>query len=305
VRPFLFSALAFVLNARPQIANMSYPLNEHIRDALGVYHAPHASPRIACLVPSITETLFALGLGDQVVARTGFCIHPEPAIREVPKVGGTKDIDLGKLIATEPTHVIVNIDENRKPDVEKIARTVPNVIVTHPLVPEDNVVLFQLLGQIFHREAHADELAQALMHALRDARELGAQLPSEDVLYLIWKKPWMTVSRDTYVSAMLATVGWRTSPIQATKRYPEIAEDDAIWRQVDRVLLSSEPYSFDESHASALDTTKGLKHAAQLIDGEYVSWYGVRAIEGLRYLSTLRKLPQQHLTISLNLIRPS
>ncbi len=264
-------------------------------DALGVVHSPHAAPRIACLVPSITETLFALDLGDHIVARTGFCIHPEPAVRDAPKVGGTKDVNIAKLVATEPTHVIVNIDENNKPDVEKIRRTIPNVIVTHPMQPEDNVGLFQLLGHVFCRLQKADELSQALLLALRAARNVGAQLPRETVLYLIWKNPWMTVSRDTYVSAMLDTIGWKTSPTQATKRYPEIAEDDAIWCDVDRVLLSSEPYSFDESHAAALNASKSLKRSAQLIDGEYVSWYGVRAIEGLRYLAKLRRSSNQQL----------
>jgi Periplasmic binding protein len=258
-------------------------------DALGVHHRPHAAPRIACLVPSITETLFALDLGERVVARTGFCIHPEPAIRDVPKVGGTKDVSIAKLVATEPTHVIVNIDENNKPDVDKIRRTIPNVIVTHPLVPEDNLALFRLLGHIFHRNENADELSRALAHTLRDAREIGASLPREDVLYLIWKNPWMTVSRDTYVSAMLAAIGWRTHPIQAQQRYPAIEEDDTMWRTVDRVLLSSEPYSFDEQHAASLDASKSLRRATQLINGEYVSWYGVRAIEGLRYLARLRR----------------
>jgi ABC-type Fe3+-hydroxamate transport system substrate-binding protein len=257
-------------------------------DALGVIHLPHAEPRIACLVPSITETLFALDLAEHVVARTGFCIHPENEIREVPKVGGTKDVNIAKLVATAPTHVIVNIDENNKPDVEKIRRTIPNVIVTHPMAPEDNVGLFQLLGHVFCRSQKANALSHELLLALRAAREVGAQLPTETVLYLIWKNPWMTVSRDTYVSEMLATVGWKTQPVQAAKRYPEVAEDDAIWREVDRVLLSSEPYSFDEMHATALDKNKSLRRAAQLIDGEFVSWYGVRAIAGLRYLASLR-----------------
>lgn len=259
------------------------------RDALGTYHAPHAAPRIACLVPSITETLFALGLGEHIVARTGFCIHPEPEIREVPKVGGTKDVNIAKLVDTEPTHVIVNIDENRKPDVEKIRRTIPNVIVTHPMVPEDNVPLFQLLGHVFCRNERASALSHELLVALRNARAVGATLPPENVLYLIWKRPWMTVSRDTYVSAMLGTVGLKTWPIQADKRYPEIADDDTIWQDVDRVMLSSEPYLFDDSHADELNGDRSLKRPVQLINGEYPSWYGVRAIEGLRYLTRTRQ----------------
>jgi ABC-type Fe3+-hydroxamate transport system substrate-binding protein len=263
-----------------------------IVDALGVPHLPLPNPanaRIACLVPSITETLFALGLGSQVVARTGFCIHPERAVREVPKVGGTKDVNVSKLLELEPTHVIVNIDENRKATVDQLRKTVPHVIVTHPLVPEDNAMLFRLLGQAFAADEAALRLTQELAEALTLARSVGAAMPPETALYAIWKNPWMTVSRDTYVSAMLATVGWKTLPVQAEKRYPEVARDDSAWQNADRIFLSSEPYSFGDEHIHELREEWGLTQSVELIDGEMVSWYGVRAIAGLRYLAQLRK----------------
>lgn len=270
-------------------------VSTHLPDAIGVPHTRFHTPsrlRIACLVPSITETLFALGLGDRVVARTGFCIHPDPEVRDIVKVGGTKDVNVGKLIETEPTHVIVNIDENRKPTVDHLRRVIPNVIVTHPVVPEDNAVLFRLLGHVFGVEEAALRLTRELAKALAEARAVGATLAPETALYLIWKNPWMTVSRDTYVSAMLAAVGWKTLPIQADKRYPEIPDDDGVWAEADRILLSSEPYSFDEVHLDALRAQRpGIR--AELIDGEMVSWYGVRAIAGLRYLADLRRKRQR------------
>ena len=260
-------------------------------DALGVSHFPLPNPanaRIACLVPSITETLFAMGLGAQVVARTGFCIHPEPAVRDVPKVGGTKDVNVSKLLALEPTHVIVNIDENRKATVDQLRKMIPHVIVTHPLLPDDNVTLFRLLGQAFAADEAALRLTRELADALALARSVGASMPSETVLYAIWKNPWMSVSRDTYVSAMLSTVGWKTLPIQAEKRYPEVALNDAVWQDAERILLSSEPYSFGDEHIAELSDEMGVTQPVQLIDGEMVSWYGVRAIVGLRYLANLR-----------------
>ena len=257
-------------------------------DAMGVAHAPHANARIACLVPSITELLFALGVGDKVVARTGFCIHPEPQIRDVPKVGGTKDVNIAKLIALEPTHVIVNIDENRKPDVDRLRKTIPNVIVTHPLTPADNFGLYQLLGQIFCASDAANRLCSELRDALADAQDVARTHRPETVLYAIWKDPWMSVSRDTYVSAMLAAVGWKTLPLQATKRYPEIADDDSVWHDADRIFLSTEPYLFGEDNVVQLQREKKLTQPIALIDGEMVSWYGVRAIAGLRYLANLR-----------------
>lgn len=264
-----------------------------IADALGVPHLQVRNParlRIACLVPSITETLFSLGLGAHVVARTGFCIHPEPAVRDVPKVGGTKDVNIARLIATEPTHVIVNIDENRKADVDHLRKVIPNIVVTHPMLPDDNIALFRLLGHIFSADEAAHGLASKLAAALAEARAVGARLPPQTVLYAIWKNPWMTISRDTYVSAMLETVGWKTLPVQAEKRYPELSENDDVWRDAERIFLSSEPYSFGDEHINELRETMRLTQPIELIDGEYVSWYGVRAIAGLNYLADLRRL---------------
>src|SRR5438477_3298611 len=104
--------------------------------------------RIASLVPSLTELLFSLKLDEYVVARTGFCIHPRDKVRQVPKVGGTKDVDVDRLLATKPTHLIVNIDENRKETISALSKQVSEIVVTHPLVPDDNLPLFQEFGRL-------------------------------------------------------------------------------------------------------------------------------------------------------------
>ena len=109
-------------------------------DAVGQFHhRAGANARVVSLVPSITELLFSLGLGAHVVGRTGFCIHPRDAVREVPKVGGTKDVKLDALRALKPTHVIVNIDENDLSTFEAVRAFAPHVVVTHPNAPEDNI----------------------------------------------------------------------------------------------------------------------------------------------------------------------
>lgn len=177
-----------------------------MRDAIGVEHgAAGPGARIVCLVPSVTELLIELGVGEQLVGRTGFCIHPREVVRTIPKVGGTKDVKLDRIRELTPTHVVVNVDENRQQDVQELARFVPHVVVTHPLGPLDNPPLYRLLGGIFGREARAEELVTAFEreHAAIVAREFAR----EDVLYLIWREPWMTVCRDTYISRMLALVG--------------------------------------------------------------------------------------------------
>jgi len=246
-----------------------------------------AEARIACLVPSLTELLFALGLADRVVARTGFCVHPREGVRGVPKVGGTKDVDLAALAATRPTHLVVNVDENRRELVDAARAFVPRVIVTHPLGPGDNPRLFRLFGAVFGAESAAGRLVAEFDAALAGLDAAVATLPREPVLYLIWRKPWMTVARDTYIGATLARAGWDTVPARPDRRYPELADDDPAWRDAARILVSSEPYAFRARDAQALSATHS--RPAHLVDGEMTSWYGPRAIAGLRFLASLRR----------------
>ena len=257
------------------------------RDAAGQRHAPASGPvRIVSLVPSITELIWDLGLGAQLVGRTGFCIHPRESLRAVPKVGGTKDVKLEAIRALAPTHVIVNVDENTRAVAEALVGFVPHVIVTHPCTPEDNRDLYRLLGHVFGVTARAEALVTRFDAALAQALRVGAELPPERVLYLIWREPWMTVSPATYVSASLATVGWYSQPVEDEMRYPAFATDAPWLAQVDRVLLSSEPYRFRERHLAEVAAWSG--RPVQLIDGEWASWYGSRAIAGLAALARMR-----------------
>ena len=255
-----------------------------LRDALGTLHVP-AGPeaRIVSLVPSITELVCALGLADRLVGRTGFCVHPADTVRGVPKLGGTKQVDLEALRALRPSHVILNIDENEKPLAEALATFVPHLVVTHPLAPLDNLALYRLIGGIFGAQAAAEALCARFL-AAHD--ELGnAGLPARKVLYLIWKDPWMTVSRDTYLSRTLALAGMQTLPLQSAVRYPKISLEEPWVAEADLVLLSSEPYRFRERHAGELERLPALAgKPVRLIDGEMTSWYGNRAILGLAYL---------------------
>jgi ABC-type Fe3+-hydroxamate transport system substrate-binding protein len=237
--------------------------------------------RIVCLVPSITELVCDLGLAEDLVGRTGFCIHPRETVRGIPKVGGTKDVKLDRIRELAPTHAIVNVDENRREDADALAEFVPHVVVTHPLAPLDNLDLYRLLGSIFGREAQAERLCQEFEHELAEVRA-HAWAP-QDVLYMIWRDPWMAVAPETYIAQMLALVGWRSHPLRSEDRYPEVDLKQYAGR-VDRVLLSSEPYHFKERHLP--EVTASVPDAqVSLIDGEMVSWYGSRAIQGLRYLA--------------------
>ena len=260
-------------------------------DAVGTRHAPaRRDARIVSLVPSITELVCDLGLAAQLVGRTGFCVHPREVVRRIPKVGGTKDVDLDKLRALRPTHVILNIDENKKEHARSLAEFVPELIVTHPLAPIDNLALYRLIGGIFGREDQAEALCGEFEAAYAALQSAASTFPLDRVLYLIWKNPWMTVSRDTYVSRMLALVKWETVPAECTDRYPKIQLDSGVLDAADAVLLSSEPYSFREGHVAELRADPLLaKKRIALIDGAMTAWYGSRAIEGLGYLRRFRE----------------
>lgn len=246
-----------------------------------------AAPRIVSLVPSLTELLFAMDLGPHVVGRTGFCIHPREAVRAVPKVGGTKSVNLARVRALAPTHLVVNVDENEKPTVDALATSVPHVVVTHPLKAADNLDLYARFGRTFDRPAQAARLAAQFTTAQRAART--PEWTPRSVIYLIWKDPWMTVSPDTYVADMLSCVGWHVVSPPSERRYPEVDWQALPPRQADLVLFSSEPYRFGAGHARAFAREHGLPPERCLtIDGEMTSWYGPRAIEGLYYLTALR-----------------
>jgi ABC-type Fe3+-hydroxamate transport system substrate-binding protein len=268
------------------------PTNEtDLVDALGTVHeVASATARIVSLVPSITELLFDLGLATNVVGRTGFCIHPAELVKRVPKVGGTKSIDIGRLKRLAPTHIIVNIDENPRAAVEELARFVPHVIVTHPLAARDNTRLYRLLGRIFSREEAAHALINCFERAYQQTISAAAHWPRQKVLYLIWKAPWMTVSRDTYISRMLEVVGWDTHTTRSEARYPSVDLSPGLLSSLDAVLLSTEPYAFRERHVvEVMDQLPPGSHArVALIDGSMTSWYGSRAIAGLEYLRNFR-----------------
>ena len=262
-----------------------------IVDAVGKAHPP-AGPdaRIVSLVPSITELLFALDLGAHVVGRTHYCIHPHDQVARLPSVGGTKKIALGRLLRLAPTHVIVNVDETPKALAEAIVAAGPTVVVTHPLGPEDNPALYRLIGDLFDRHDAAVALSRRFEAALTDVRRETASLPRRQVLPLIWRDPWMTVSPDTYVARMLDLVRWHVVTEAAVPRYPAVDLVRAVRAGVDLVLLTTEPYPFAASDAENLRTELELpKNRVLVIDGQAIGWYGSRALAGMACLARLAR----------------
>jgi len=257
-------------------------------DHTGTIHTPAGpSARIVSLVPSLTELLIDLGLGAQLVGRTRYCVHPADRVGGIAVIGGTKAIEADTVRALNATHAIVNVDETPKDVADELTAMGVTVIVTHPNSVQDNPALFRLFGEIFDRQQQAETLCQRFDQALQDLKQTAATLPARRVLYLIWQKPWMTVSADTYIANTLRLVNWQTVGHDPDVRYPEVVMGDMIESGVDLVVFSSEPFPFTETHRQAFhEQFPQFDGRSSLIDAEMVSWYGSRALPGLNYLGT-------------------
>lgn len=266
------------------------------KDYLGTNHTPTTDARIISLVPSLTELLFDLGLKDQLVGRTHFCIHPADQIDTIPSIGGTKKVNMERVLALRPTHALVNVDENPREMADAFRDAGIKVIVTHPMTPDDNIDLYQVIGGIFGVPDAANNLVRDFKSAKARLLNLTTN-ETKSVLYLIWSDPWMAITQDTYIGNMLSLINWHAETPGAdplltgdAARYPEIMLNAAGLCRIDLVLFSSEPYAFTQSH---IDTFRAdfPDHAekAHLIDGEMTSWYGSRAIKSLDELGEFAK----------------
>jgi ABC-type Fe3+-hydroxamate transport system substrate-binding protein len=252
---------------------------------------PAALPRrVVSLVPSLTEALFWLGLGDHLVGVSDWCVHPADAVAKLPRLGGTKTPAIARILALAPDLVIANQEENRRRDVEKLEAAGVSVWVTYPRSVRDGVALLRELAELGAasgaQTAQVDpiEAAVAAAEAARPARRTRVFCP-------IWKTPWMSVGGDTYAHDLLVLCGAENVFAErGDRRYPLVKLDEIVAAAPEVILLPDEPYAFGAREAAelaALDVPASANRRIHLIDGTLVSWYGPRiqrAIETLRPL---------------------
>lgn len=239
--------------------------------------------RIISLVPSQTELLYSLGLDREVIGITKFCLHPEKWYRNKIRVGGTKNIDIHKIISLQPDLIIANKEENVKEQIEQLSENYP-VWLTEVHNLEDSLKMISDIGLITNRIEKSDKIIFEIKGAF-DKMPGADPLP---VSYLIWKNPYMTVGGDTFINDLLSKAGFQNVFAQR-HRYPEISVEDIRNSGAKMVLLSSEPFPFQQKHIDELqDQLPGM--IIKLVDGEMFSWYGSRLMEAAGYLKKLRDL---------------
>lgn len=261
-------------------------------DASGVTLALTGAPRrIVSLVPSITELLFALGLGPAVAGCTIFCTHPPDGVADKVRVGGEKNPKLDVIRDLGADLVVANVEENVREHVETLRGWGIAVFVTYPRTVTDGIRLIRDLGALTGAQEPATRLADDLERRLDRVRAERAGRTPVRVFCPIWRRPYMTINGDTYISDMLAVCGGDNVFAGLPTRYPEVTLDEVARAAPHVILLPDEPYRFRPVHAA--DFTRYAEMPAvetgriHVVDGKLLSWYGPRIAEALESLPKL------------------
>ncbi len=261
-----------------------------IRDDEGViHHLDRAPRRSVALVPSLTESVVTLGGADRLVGVTEWCVHPEDVVKSIPKVRGTKNPYIMKILELQPDLVLANREENRERHVVELRRHVP-VFVTYPRSVFDALKTIKDLGVILDAQERADDITETCEHLLHGIHQ--AADPYYHTACLIWRDPWMAVGPGTYIHDLLGHFGFVNVYREDDGRYPETSLEELSDRGPEVVLLPSEPYEFEEGdreevQASLWDNSPGCR--AVLVEGGYLTWWGTRTLAALGYLTNLRR----------------
>lgn len=242
--------------------------------------------RIISLVPSQTELLFDLGLDQEVIGLTKFCIHPEKQFKAKTKIGGTKKLNIELIRSLNPDLIIGNKEENERLQVEELMKEFP-VWMSDIYTLDDALKTIGQIGELVNREPEAGYLKHLIDAGFRDLQVLALQNGiHKRIAYLIWKDPYMLAGRNTFINDLLTRNGLHN--VLEQERYPEISLNELASLKPELVLLSSEPYPFREKHVEEIGSAvTGAK--VMLVDGEMFSWYGSRLVKAIQYLFQLQK----------------
>lgn len=261
-------------------------MNRRFVDQMGfALELDYVPKRIISLVPSITELLFDLNLGNDVVAVTNFCIYPKDKVQFLPKIGGTKNINFEAVQAVKPDLIIGNKEENTIQDIEKLKSNFP-VWMSDINNLDQAVETIKEIGKITNKEPEASYLNYLIEAGFNDLKELAKQEKRKKVCYCIWKEPYMAASTETYINSILEIIGFEN--VMKESRYPAFDIDYLNKIDCDYLFLSTEPYPFTQKHVDKIQ--KLLTHTqVVLVDGEMFSWYGSRMVKSIEYFFHLQK----------------
>lgn len=240
--------------------------------------------RIVSLVPSQTELLFDLGLDEEIVGLTKFCVHPIEKFATRAKVGGTKKIDIKAIIDLQPDLVIGNCEENLKTEIEELDKHFP-VYISNVVDVATAMNSITNIGNLVNRAPEAAYLNHLILTGFSDLSVLAQQKGiAKRVAYIIWRQPYMAAGNGTFINDILQHIGLVN--VVREERYPEIDGQELDHLQPDVIMLSSEPFPFAQKHMA--EVQHYVPNAQiMLVDGEMFSWFGSRMVKAVGYLYQL------------------
>lgn len=245
---------------------------------------PSPPKRIISLVPSQTEFLSALGLEEEVIGITKFCVHPERWFRSKTRVGGTKQLNLELIHSLQPDLIIANKEENQQTQIESLAAHFP-VWISDVKTLNDACLMMRAVGEMTGKEVIAEKLISEIQQGLLHSASGTAK---KDCTYLIWNDPVMTVGRDTFIHHMLDLAGFN-NVFADRLRYPVVSLAELKERNPSYILLSSEPFPFNSNHVHVW-SRQFPQSKVMVVNGEMFSWYGSRLLRAPGYFKELHRL---------------
>ena len=240
--------------------------------------------RIVSLVPSQTELLVDLGLEENLVGITKFCVHPGHLLKTKIIVGGTKEIKIERIRELQPDIILCNKEENTLEMVQELEK-ISRVHVSDVIKIQDALKLIEMYGVLFNKIETAASLVNKIANQIEEFRKLPPH--KLRVAYFIWRKPWMVAGSNTFINSLLELNGWENVYKDREERYPVIELEELNIARLNLVLLSSEPFPFQEKHKKEIEVL--YRGDIAYVDGEYFSWYGPRLLYAIEYFKQFQK----------------
>lgn len=265
------------------------PGDKDVYESILLFHDPTilvVSPavRIVSLCPSLTELVFDLDRGSDLVGITEYCVHPADGVTEIEKVGGTKTPAVGRIIELAPDLVLLNNEENRLRDARALEAAGIPCFSSLPRNPTETAAMVRSIGNAIDRQSLSEEIAVEIEKRSSRIEKESIGRPRIRFAYLVWRRPWITVNDDTFAHSLLSLPGGVNVFGERSDRYPRLTDEDLHKAAPFVLFLGSEPFPFTDTHVDQLAAITGMERShIFLVDGEYLSWYGSRTPDGIDY----------------------
>ena len=203
--------------------------------------------RIVSLAPGITETLYALNLGDKIVGVTTFCNWPLQA-RQKPRVGGFTNPSIEKIVSLKPDLIIATADGNRKDTVRQLARLGLPVYVTNPADTDGILKSILHIGEITNREKDAGKLVAKLQKRLNNITMQINHKSKPRIFFQIGLEPVITAGKGTLINEVIERAGGINIAGRDTARYPRYSAEGIMGAAPDIILFA--PMASDKEFAA-------------------------------------------------------